>query len=112
MKRLEAPTTLRELSGFVSSSDSLRAFSGLGLYVTWVLHHIGPDPSTRHSYSSAPPPGYKKMQPVTTILRPTRHAGDTARGLRWALHSIGARKVRRDGRGWVWRLDDSDGSAT
>jgi len=21
-------------------------------------------------------------------------------------------KVRRDGRGWVWRLDDSDGSAT
>src|SRR5262249_203012 len=29
-----------------------------------------------------------------------------------ALHSIGARKVRRDGRGWVWRLDDSDGSAT
>ena len=29
-----------------------------------------------------------------------------------ALHSIGARKVRRDGRGWVWRLDDSDGPAT
>src|SRR5215469_13266874 len=29
-----------------------------------------------------------------------------------ALHSIGARKVRRDGRGWVWRLDDSDGSTT
>src|SRR5262249_4353320 len=24
-----------------------------------------------------------------------------------ALHSIGARKVRRDGWGWVWRLDDS-----
>src|SRR5262249_15016769 len=27
-----------------------------------------------------------------------------------ALHSIGARKVRRDGWGWVWRLDDSAGS--
>ena len=24
-----------------------------------------------------------------------------------ALRSIGARKVRRDGRGWVWRLGDS-----
>src|SRR5262249_18904647 len=48
MKRLEAPTTLRELSGFVSSSDSLRALSGLGLYVTWVLHHIGLAPSIRH----------------------------------------------------------------
>src|SRR5215831_20571764 len=29
-----------------------------------------------------------------------------------ALHSIGARKVRRAGRGWVRRLDDSDGSTT
>src|SRR5215831_13402650 len=25
-----------------------------------------------------------------------------------ALHSIGARKVRRDGRGWVWRLDSAE----
>jgi len=29
-----------------------------------------------------------------------------------ALHSVGAKKVRRSGNGWVWRLDDSEGSAT
>ena len=36
----DAPTRFSGLSGFASSSDSLRALFGLGLYEACVLHHI------------------------------------------------------------------------